>query len=85
MKNGANGMFKVCFDYTDDIDWRNNIVGTTNTYDEAFAIANDFIRNELNVKPPYFRVWGDFDSESGLTIDYGSHTAFVKVINDEGC
>ena len=76
-------MFKVCYDYTDDINWRDNVVGTANTYNEAFAVASDYIRNTLNVKPYYFRVWGDFNNEEGVTIDYGSHSRFIKVIYDE--
>lgn len=57
------------------------IIGTAKDVNEANKLMMDYINNTLKFKSYYTRVL--FDSETKVTIDYGSHTEFFIYELDE--
>ena len=64
--------------YFENCNGEERMVGSGNTEKDAYRyISQDIImRGE---KSYYMRMWGDYNSPEGVTIDYGSHTQFYHI------
>ena len=63
--------------------YKKSIVGKPKDQDESSKMINDILKKR-NFTPHYFRMWTkDFDGYDVTTIDFGSHTEFFYLVDEE--
>lgn len=63
--------------------YKKSIVGKPKDEEESSKMINDILEKR-NFKPHYFRMWTkDFGGYDVTTIDFGSHTEFFYLVDEE--
>ena len=63
--------------------YKKSIVGKPNNEEESSKMINDILEKR-NFKPHCFRMWiKDFGGYNVTTIDFGSHTEFFYLVDEE--